>query len=49
MKARFYIDGNEVLAIPLQELTIENRLWWLDTLAECFGVDANTIEVKIKY
>lgn len=48
MKALFYVDGEEVLGIPLEELTTENRLWWIDTLSECFGVDANSIEVKIK-
>ena len=49
MKARFYIDGVEVLAIPLQELTTENRLWYLDTLSADYGVDANSIKVKINY
>lgn len=49
MKARFYINETEILAIPLSELTIENRLWWIDTLAECFGVDVNSIKVKINH
>lgn len=47
MKVQFYIDGFKVVEIPLEEYTTENRLWYLDTLAADYGVDVNSIKVKI--